>query len=658
MLGPVKLISRKIHSGHTKRLLGTIVAFSWLLAGSAFAEVKSAAESVSKPNIIFFLADDQRNDVFGCAGDPIIQSPTLDSLAAQGVRFENAFCEVPICAASRATLFSGLSQRTHGYNFGEPPVPSEYIATSYPMMLKGAGYRIGFAGKYGMRFAAPGLKREFDYVKNIGRNPYLKKQEDGTLRHETDLCADAAIAFIESIPQGTPFCMSVSFNATHAEDRDHRPGPHFQWPESADGLYEDVEFPGPELADDKYFNAMPPFLQVKDGLLRARYYWRWDTPEKYQANIRAYYRMITGIDKAIARVLEALKSKGLHENTIIVYSADNGFMRGDRGTAGKWNHYEQSLRIPLIVYDPRLPDEKRGRVVDALVNNVDLPATFVDWAGMEIPAVYQGHSLLPLVQGETPADWREDIFAEHKFQRFDNWYAVRSERYKYAVFYDNESYECLYDLQRDPTELTNLASNPEYAPVLSKMKERMKSYLAAYPEARSKGAKRVQKKPEPARGALPKARDITSAAKPYRFKGQEFARLADTPPLTLENSLTWEAEALIDTQAAAGSVVMGNRQTPGHTTTFFKITPSKGVQLYKNGQELFRINADFPRNRWIKISVVKAGRDVSVLCDDVQLGAAVLEEPTPAMPCYLGGDPRAEEYIHGQIRSATVKIPR
>ena len=110
------------------------------------------ATASDKPNIIFFLADDQRNDTLGCAGNTIIQSPTLDHLASRGVRFENAFCEVPICAASRATLLSGLSQRTHGYNFGELPVPSNFIATSYPMMLKGAGYRIGFAGKYGAVF--------------------------------------------------------------------------------------------------------------------------------------------------------------------------------------------------------------------------------------------------------------------------------------------------------------------------------------------------------------------------------------------------------------------------------------------------------------------------------------------------------------------------
>jgi arylsulfatase A-like enzyme len=451
--------------------------------------VQVASVAFGKPNIIFFLADDQRNDVLGCYGNELIQTPTIDKLAAEGVRFENVFCEVPICAASRSTLFTGLSQRTHGYNFNEPPVSAEHMATSYPMVLKAAGYRVGFAGKYGMEFAKPGLKTEFDFFKEIGRNPYLKKMPDGSLRHETDLCADAAIEFIESNPADTPFCMSVSFNASHAEDNDRRPGFHFQWPESADGLYEDVELPAPNLGDENYFKAMPPFLQDVKELSRERFFWRWDTPEKYQVNMRAYYRMITGIDNAIERVLETLKAQGLDQNTIIVYSADNGYLMGDRGTAGKWNHYEQSLRIPLIIYDPTLPKPQRGRVVTELVNNMDMAPTFVDMAAAEIPSIYQGRSLAPLVRGEAVDSWREDTFCEHMFFRYNNWHGVRGKRYKYALYYD-DAYECLYDLEKDPTELVNLATNPEYASIRKQLAKRLDSYLAEYPKAPGKPDKK------------------------------------------------------------------------------------------------------------------------------------------------------------------------
>lgn len=459
----------------------------WItLVGLLFVQFIQAAPSASRPpNIIFLLADDQRGDVIGCYGNTLIQTPTLDRLAEQGVRFDNVFCEVPICAASRSTLFTGLSQRTHGYNFGEPKVSAAHMATSYPMVLKEAGYRIGFAGKYGMTYVKPGMKREFDFFEPIDRNPYIKAMPDGSMRHETDLCVDAGIKFLQSNSEGTPFCLSISFNASHAEDGDLRPGYHFQWPESADGLYEDIEFPEPDLADEKYFKAMPSFLQDENELSRKRYFWRWDTPEKYQTNMRAYYRMVTGIDNAIARLLEALEATGLDQNTIVIYTADNGFMKGDRGTAGKWNHYEQSLRIPLIIYDPRLPESQRNTVVKELVNNIDMAPTFVDMAGVEIPEIYQGQSLLPFVKGECAPSWRKDIFVEHLFNRYSNWHGVRSERYKYADYY-NDAYVCLYDLNNDPTELVNLADNPEYAVVRDKMAKRLESYLEAFPQSQRK----------------------------------------------------------------------------------------------------------------------------------------------------------------------------
>lgn len=462
------------------------MASPWIMVLLCIVVATPAARSVDalRKNIIFFLTDDQRSDVLGCYGNKLIKTPVIDRLAADGIRFENSFCEVPICAASRSSIFTGLSQRTHGYNFGEPAIDARYIATSYPMMLKTAGYRVGFAGKYGVKFAKPDLSTRFDFFEPIDRNPYLKTMPDGSLRHETDLCADAAIEFIKSTPPDQPFCMSVSFNASHAEDGDHRPGYHFQWPESTDGMYEDIEIPEPRLADEKYFKAIPPFLQEQKNLNRKRYFWRWDTPEKYQINMRAYYRMASGIDNAIARVLDELKAKGLDQNTVIVYSADNGYMLGDRGIAGKWNHYEQSLRVPLIVYDPTLPKAQRGRVVNEFVSNIDLAPTFVDLAGLTSPQVYQGRSLVPLIQGGKVEDWRDDIYCEHKFKSFNNWYGVRGKRYKYAVYYAEPDgpYECLYDLEKDPDEFTNLAANPEYATVHAAMRARLDAYLKEIPE--------------------------------------------------------------------------------------------------------------------------------------------------------------------------------
>jgi arylsulfatase A-like enzyme len=453
-------------------------------------QVSSVA--VGKPNIIFFLADDQRSDVLGCYGNELIHTPTLDQLAADGVRFENFFCETPICSASRSTLISGLSQRSHGFNFGEPPVPAKYISTSYPAYLKANGYRTGFTGKYGFRFSRNDKKEQFDFFKPYDRNPYLKKMPDGSLRHETDLCADAAIEFLQTNPDDQQFCLSVSFNASHAEDRDLRPGFHFQWPESTDGLYEDIEMPLPKLGDDKYFKAAPEFMQDETALSRQRYFWRWDTPEKYQVNLRAYFRMITGIDNAVARILAALKAQGLDQNTMIIYTGDNGFMMADRGMAGKWNHYEQSLHVPFIVYDPTVPKQNRGRVITELGTHLDVAPTIVEWAGLEQPKVYQGESLVNLIEGNPVSDWREEVYCEHKFNRYNNWYGVRGKKYKYAVYYDEPDgpYECLYDLEKDPTEFVNLASNPEYAAVRKQMIKRLDRYLTEYPKAPGKPDKK------------------------------------------------------------------------------------------------------------------------------------------------------------------------
>src|SRR5690606_33831358 len=147
----------------------------------------------------------------------------------------------------------------------------------------------------------------------------------------------------------------------------------------------------------KIFERHPEFLQT--SMNRERYFWRWDTPEKYQTNMRAYFRMISGIDHAIGRVLDELERLGLAENTIIVYAADNGYYMGNRGFAGKWSHYEESLRVPLIVCDPRLPADRRGKVVEAMALNIDLAPTFLAYAGATIPENYQGRSLVPLAAG-------------------------------------------------------------------------------------------------------------------------------------------------------------------------------------------------------------------------------------------------------------------
>jgi len=432
---------------------------------------RAAASGERRPNILFFLIDDQRNDTLGCAGHPILKTPVVDSLAARGVRFVNTFVTTSICAASRASIFTGLYERTHRFTFGTPPILEEHAAASYPTLLRKAGYRTGFLGKFGVQVPAGAKEEMFDSFQPMGRSPYLKKQADGSERHETELSCDRAIEFLRAGPRDQPFCLSVSFNAVHAEDGDKKD--HFPWPKAVDGMYDDVTVPPPRLSEPEVFESQPQFL--KNSLNRQRFFWRWDTPEKYQKNIRAYFRMISGVDQAIGRVLKALQEQGLADNTIVIYTGDNGYYMGQRGFAGKWSHYEESLRVPLIVYDPRLPESKRGKLADAMALNIDLPATMLDLAGVAVPEHYRGRSLAPLLAGRTPADWRTDFFCEHLMDNkgIPKWEGIRGPRYVYARYFEQQPlYEFLHDLKTDPDQLKNLAADPACADVLTQMRTR------------------------------------------------------------------------------------------------------------------------------------------------------------------------------------------
>ena len=452
-------------------------------AAAAFGGLSRAAMGGRRrPNILFFLVDDQRNDTLGCAGHPILKTPVVDRLAADGVRFTNMFVTTSICAASRASIFTGLHERTHRFTFGTPPIRADHAAASYPVLLRKAGYRTGFIGKFGVGVAR-GMKGEmFDYFKPHGRNPYHKKQPDGSTRHETEIACDRAIEFLGDVPEGAPFCLSVSFNAVHAEDGDKRPGiGHYPWPKAVDGMYEDVTVPAPRLSEAKVFDAHPEFL--KRCMNRQRFFWRWDTPEKYQTNIRAYFRMISGVDRAIGRVLAALKRRGLADNTVVIYTGDNGYYMGQRGFAGKWSHYEESLRVPLIVHDPRLPKSRRGATVDAMALNVDLPATMLELAGLPVPKHYTGRSLLGPLRSRPPADWRTDFFCEHLMNNkaIPKWEGVRGQRYVYARYFEQSPpHEFLHDLQADPDQLKNLAADPAAAAVLRRMRKRCDQLRDAY----------------------------------------------------------------------------------------------------------------------------------------------------------------------------------
>ncbi len=442
-----------------------------LLLPLGCAPAHDTADPDLRPNIIFIVTDDQRFDMLGTV-NPLLHTPHMDRLAAAGIRFEHAFVTTSICAASRASLLTGTVERTHRFSFNTPPLSTSMTDQSYATLMRAAGYRTGFVGKFGMVVEPGAIDTMFDAFIPLDPDPYFKVQADSSLRHLTDITGDEAIAFLRANPPGQPFMLSVSFNAPHAEDNDER---QYIWPAAMDGLYQDTTIPDPPLSDPAFFEALPAFLKDPEiNMNRYRWFWRFDTPEKAKRMTRGYFRMISGVDAAIGRVRDELERLDLADNTVLILMGDNGYFLGERGYAGKWLPYEPSIRVPLLVFDPRRSSPV-GLEPTQMVLNIDIAPTLLDLAGLPIPAVMQGRSLVPLLRGEEPEDWRTDFFVEHlmEHKQIVKHEGVRGQRYKYARYFELDPvYEELYDLENDPLETKNLARDPAYAEVLARLRTR------------------------------------------------------------------------------------------------------------------------------------------------------------------------------------------
>jgi arylsulfatase A-like enzyme len=426
---------------------------------------RSRRGPAARPNFLFVLTDDQRFDALGCAGNPIIRTPNVDRLAGEGIRFDRAFVTTPICAASRASILTGTYERTHTYTFTKPPLAPAFADISFPVRLRRAGYRTGFVGKFGVAVEKGVHAEMFDFTYFDGL-PHVQTV-DGVERHMTEVEGERAIDFLRGVEPGRPFCLFWCPWAPHADDGDPK---QYFWPPAMDGLYRDIAIPVPEMAAPEYYDAQPSFL--KNTMSRTRWGWRFDTPEKYQAMVKGYYRMISGVDMVLGRVRNELARLGLDGNTVIVFTSDNGYFLGERGYADKWLMYEPSIRVPLVVFDPRAPREGRGLVKRDLVLNIDLGPTLMDLAGVAVPRQVQGRSLKPLLGRRTPA-WRSEIFCEELWDHpeIPRSECVRTERWKYIQYPGHPEYVELFDLAADPDEKRNLAGDPGHARVLAELRE-------------------------------------------------------------------------------------------------------------------------------------------------------------------------------------------
>ncbi|CAH0999393.1 Bifunctional sulfatase/alpha-L-rhamnosidase [Neolewinella maritima] len=437
------------------------------------------AQQTEQPNIIFILTDDQRFDAIGYVGNPLATTPEMDRLAEQGTYFNHAMVTTPICAASRASILSGVYERTHRFNFQTGNIREEYLAEAYPAVLRQAGYRTGFYGKYGIRY--DGEDRLFDEYETYDRNNaypdrrgYYYKTLDGDTVHLTRYTGQQALDFVDRhADRAQPFCLSLSFSAPHAHDPAE--DQYFWQAETNDLLPGDV--PAPALAAQNYFDALPQ--PVRDGFNRLRWTWRYDTPEKYQHSVKGYYRMIAGVDLEIGKLRKKLAEKGLDKNTVIIVMGDNGYFLGERQLAGKWLMYDNSVRVPLIVYDPRVQQHQDS---DALALNIDVPATIVDLAGLPEPSYYQGTSLLPIVNGRTGELQRDTALIEHlwEFEHIPPSEGVRTQDWKYFRYLNDKGAEELYHLAEDPAEAANLATDPAYREKLLEFRRKTDELIATY----------------------------------------------------------------------------------------------------------------------------------------------------------------------------------
>ena len=471
------------------------------LPAAAADSTESSAQPSERMNILFILSDDHRSDFLSCAGHPVLQTPAIDSLARRGTRFENAFVTTAICAASRATILTGLYETSHGFTFKEGPLDDDELAASYPMQLREAGYRTGFYGKFGVEVPgarylsgytivngqrgppAEWIDRMFSDYEQIHRQPYFKNQPDGTVRHTSDLIGDRGVDFIrDAASDEQPWCLSISFNAGHAEDGDK--ARHYPFPPSEAGLYAQASIPPPRYPTDEW-EKLPKFFH--NSMQRQRYFWRWDTPEKYRKNMTDYLRLLSGMDRNIGRMLEALELTDQTDRTAVIFIGDNGYYAGSRGFAGKWSHHEESLRVPLVIALPGGPEQIRSE--EAL--NLDMAPTMLDLAGVEAPAAYQGRSLKAIAEGATPDAWRDDFFIEHRMREesIPKYEGVRAGSLKYARYIDHLAEaddedgngvfvgEFLHDLDADPSERTNYAADPTYRDRLDRLRARTDEYL-------------------------------------------------------------------------------------------------------------------------------------------------------------------------------------
>jgi arylsulfatase A-like enzyme len=492
-------------------------ALAVLLILLAVAVVPGLADAQQeRPNIVFLFSDDHAAHALSAYrehlqyGARLPETPTLDRLAAEGMLFTNAFVTNSICVPSRAAVLTGQYGHLTGVMTNQDPLHPD--TETFPRLLRDGGYRTALFGKWHLRTEPVGFDRHEVLVgQGPFYNPILITGAD-SVRHTgytTDIITGRALEWLDGIrDDDRPFLLMLHYNAAH---RYWDPGPEQL------ALFRDTVLPEPPTFWDDGEGRASGFRQQEMEIGRdlfdrdlkleqpanltpdqLRLWASWYDPEnqrlealglagddlvrwKYQRYIADYMRVVLGMDAAIGRILDYLDTAGLADNTVVVYTSDQGFFLGDRGWFDKRWMYEESLRTPLIV---RWPGVVEPRSVNTdLVMNLDFAHTFLDLAGLPPADGMQGASLIPLFRGETPADWRDAIY--YQYFAYPDWhmvqrqYGVRTHRHKLIHYYEVGEWE-LFDLALDPNELRSVYDDPRYAGVRDELKRRLDQLRAGY----------------------------------------------------------------------------------------------------------------------------------------------------------------------------------
>ena len=382
-------------------LLSTCIMASLLMSGSVNAQnsPEQTAEAKHRPNLVFLLTDDQSTFSLGCYGNLDVRTPHIDRLARDGVAFDNHYDTTAICMASRANVFTGMYEFKHGCNFDHGNLLRQHWERSYPVLLRKAGYRTAMAGKIGVTVCdAPGKRgqlpeADFDqWGAGPGQTSYVTKRNPSMAMyadkypHSTLSYGAFGRDFVQSSAKlGRPFCLSISFKAPH---RPATPDPQF------DDVYAGKTFSRPSNYGrqfGKHFSR-----QSRQGRQYARFVdWKYD--QEYGEVMATYHQQVYAIDVAVGMIRDALETAGVADNTVIVFTSDNGFLCGSHGYGSKVLPYEESARVPLIIYDPRskLPGGRRSR---ALTGNIDMAPTLLSLAGVAAPKNMDGKDLSGLYE--------------------------------------------------------------------------------------------------------------------------------------------------------------------------------------------------------------------------------------------------------------------